>query len=139
MRKILLLTLLFAISYTTYAASRETADDNSMDPKIFDCHDTLPVFPGGTHNLVYYLSKNIKYPVVATEKGIQGRVLVRFTIDKDGAVIRPSVVRSVDPLLDAEAIRVISSMPKWIPGRVNGKYTQFLYVCPFNFKLTKTN
>ena len=135
MRKILLLALLFAISYTTYAASRETADDNTMISEVFDCHDTLPVFPGGTHNLVYYLSKHIKYPVVATEKGIQGRVLVRFTIDKDGTVSHPTVVRSVHPELDKEAIRVVSAMPKWIPGKQGETAVCVKLSCPISFRL----
>ena len=97
--------------------------------------DELPEFPGGTVSLLEYLRKNIKYPAVCRENNVQGRVVVSFIIDTDGSITEAEVVRSVDPLLDAEALRTISQMPAWKPGKKDGNIVKVKYSVPINFRL----
>ena len=85
--------------------------------------------------LLDYLRKNIKYPRICQENNIQGRVLVTFIVNKDGAIVDPEVVKSVNPSLDKEALRVISGMPKWKPGSQRGKPVRVKYTVPVNFRL----
>ena len=82
-----------------------------------------------------YLGSNIKYPTISQETGSQGKVIVQFVVDRDGTISNPEVVRGVDPYLDKEAIRVISSMPKWTPGVQNGKKVRVEYTVPVSFRL----
>ena len=82
-----------------------------------------------------YLSSNIKYPTISQETGSQGKVIVQFVVDRDGTISNPEVVRGVDPYLDKEAIRVISSMPKWTPGMQNGKKVRVKFTVPVSFRL----
>ncbi len=103
--------------------------------KVFDVVEQMPSFPGGQSALMEYLSKNVKYPVVAQENGVQGRVVVSFVVERDGSVTDVTVVKSVDPSLDREAQRVISSMPKWIPGKQNGQAVRVKYNVPVSFRL----
>lgn len=105
------------------------------DSIIFEVVDEQPEFPGGTGEMMKYISKTLKYPEDAFKNNVQGRVIVRFIITKDGSIKNPEVVRSVYPSLDAEAIRVISQMPKWTPGKQRGKAVNVRYVIPINFKL----
>ena len=97
--------------------------------------EDMPEFPGGQAALLDYLRKNIKYPRLSQENGVQGRVLVQFVVNKDGSIVDPEVVKSVDPLLDKEALRVISTMPKWKPGSQRGKPVRVRYTVPVNFRL----
>jgi len=97
--------------------------------------EVMPEFPGGTAALMKYLGSNIKYPTISQEAGSQGKVIVQFVVDKDGAISNPEVVRGIDPYLDKEAIRVISSMPKWKPGVQNGKKVRVKYTVPVVFRL----
>ena len=92
-------------------------------------------FPGGPSALFEYLSKNIKYPVVAEENGVQGRVIVTFVVERDGSITDVKVVKSVDPSLDKEAQRVVKSMPHWIPGKQNGSAVRVKYTVPVTFRL----
>lgn len=103
--------------------------------KVFEVVEQMPSFPGGDKALLEYLSSNIKYPVVAQENGVQGRVVVSFVVEKDGSITDVKVVRSVDPSLDKEAQRVVKSMPKWIPGKQNGSAVRVKYNVPVSFKL----
>lgn len=103
--------------------------------KVFDVVEQMPSFPGGNAALMEYLSKNVKYPVVAQENGVQGRVVVSFVVERDGSITDVKVVRSVDPSLDREAARVVSSMPKWIPGKQNGSTVRVKYNVPVAFRL----
>jgi len=103
--------------------------------KVFDVVEQMPSFPGGDAALMEYLSKNVKYPVVAQENGVQGRVIVTFVVERDGSVTDVKVIRSVDPSLDREASRVISSMPRWIPGKQNGSAVRVKYTVPVTFRL----
>ena len=105
------------------------------ETKIFEVVEQMPSFPGGDAALMQFLSKNIKYPVVAEENGIQGRVIATFVIERDGSITDVKVVKSVDPSLDKEAIRVLKSMPKWIPGKQNGSAVRVKYTVPVTFRL----
>lgn len=102
---------------------------------VFVVVETMPEFPGGQQALFKYLNESVKYPVIAQENNIQGRVIVQFVVERDGSVTDVQVVRSVDPSLDKEAKRVISSMPKWSPGKQRGKAVRVKYTVPVNFKL----
>lgn len=94
-----------------------------------------PEFPGGTAALMEYLRKNIKYPAICRENNIQGRVLVSFVVNKDGSIVDVEVVRGVNPSLDKEAVRVISQMPNWTPGRQLGRAVRVRYSLPVSFRL----
>ena len=102
---------------------------------IFRVVENMPEFPGGTVELMKYLSSNVKYPIIAQENGIQGRVIVQFTVRRDGTIDDVEVVRSADPNLDKEAIRVIKSMPNWKPGEQRGKKVNCKFTVPVVFKL----
>ncbi len=103
----------------------------------FEVVEQMPSLPGGEKELMSYLSKNIKYPVIAQEQGIQGNVVLRFVVSKDGSVTDVTIMRSLDPSCDKEAIRVVKSMPKWIPGRQNGIPVAVFYTLPIRFRLEK--
>ena len=105
------------------------------ETKVFDVVEEMPQFPGGQAALLEYLSKNIKYPVVAEENGVQGRVIVTFVVERDGSITDVKVVKSVDPSLDKEAARVVKSMPKWQPGKQNGSAVRVKYTVPVTFRL----
>ena len=103
--------------------------------KVFDVVEQMPSFPGGQAALMQYLSSHVKYPAVAEENGIQGRVTVQFVVEKDGSVTDVKTMKSVDPSLDKEAERVVKSMPKWIPGKQNGSAVRVKYFVPVVFRL----
>ncbi len=109
--------------------------ENTNGKKPFDVVEQMPQFPGGPAALMEYLSKNVRYPEEAYKNGIQGRVIVTFVVNKDGSISEASVVKSVDPQLDEEALRVAYSMPNWIPGRQNGEPVRVKYTVPITFKL----
>ena len=102
----------------------------------YELYLTMPKFPGGEKKMIKYLSENVKYPVVARENGIQGCVLVHFTVDKDGAIGDVTILRSGgDPSLNTEAVRVVNSMPNWIPGTKRGKPIRVRFTLPVIFRL----
>ena len=103
--------------------------------KVFEVVEQMPSFPGGDKALMDFLSNNVKYPVVAQENGVQGRVVISFVVEKDGSITDVRVVRSVDPSLDKEAARVVKSMPRWIPGKQNGAAVRVKYNVPVSFRL----
>ena len=103
--------------------------------KVFDVVEEMPHFPGGAAALQAFLSSNTKYPVVAQENGVQGRVTVSFVVERDGSITDVRVVRSVDPSLDREASRVVRSMPRWSPGKQNGSAVRVKYTVPVVFRL----
>ena len=103
--------------------------------KVFDVVEEMPHFPGGPAALQAFLSSNTKYPVVAQENGVQGRVIVSFVVERDGSITDVKVVRSVDPSLDREATRVVRSMPRWSPGKQNGSAVRVKYTVPVVFRL----
>ena len=118
------------------AAPVEAPVEEEEEEVVFVVVESMPEFPGGQQALFKYLSENVKYPVIAQDNGIQGRVICQFVVNKDGSIVDVEVVRSGgDPSLDKEAIRVIKSMPKWKPGKQRGKPVRVKYTVPVNFKL----
>lgn len=111
------------------------ADDPQSQEKVYDKADQMPEFQGGQEELINYLVKSIQYPDEAKKKGTQGKVFVNFVVGKDGSVTSAKILRAVDPLLDAEALRVIKAMPKWIPGKDKGKEVAVQYTLPISFAL----
>lgn len=107
--------------------------------KAFDVVEQMPQFPGGPAALMQFLSQNVKYPEEAYQKGTQGRVIVTFVVEKDGSITEAHVVRSIDPLLDKEALRVINSMPNWKPGTQNDEPVRVKYTVPITFRLQGNN
>ncbi|MBR2254172.1 MAG: energy transducer TonB, partial [Prevotella sp.] len=114
---------------------QEAEKPKEEETKVFDVVEQMPSFPGGMGALMQYLSSHIKYPVVAEENGIQGRVICTFIVERDGSITDTRVARSVDPSLDKEAVRVINSMPRWIPGKQNGTACRVKFTLPVTFKL----
>jgi len=108
-------------------------NEDSGEADIFQVVEDMPQFPGGS--VQKWLQKNVKYPMIAQENNIQGKVFVQFVIEKDGSVSDVKIARSVDPSLDKEAIRVIKAMPKWKPGKQRGKPVRVSYTVPINFQL----
>ena len=105
------------------------------EEQVFDMVEQMPTFPGGQQELMAYLGKNIKYPTIAQENGTQGRVIIQFVVERDGTITDVHVARGVDPYLDKEAVRVVQSMPKWIPGKQNGKAVRVKFTVPVMFRL----
>ena len=103
--------------------------------EIFQAVEQMPQFPGGEAELLKYISSHIKYPTMAAENNIQGRVVVKFVVQKDGNVGEVVVLRGKDPDLDKEAVRVVKTLPKFIPGKMNGQAVSVWYTLPINFKL----
>lgn len=111
--------------------------DNSVeDPenRVFDVVEVMPQFKGGDAVLMDYINKNLVYPAEAKEKGIQGRVVCKFIVERDGSLSDIKVLRSIDPLLDKEAIRLIQSMPKWNPGKQKGEKVRVYFILPITFR-----
>ena len=120
---------------TLTAAAAPTVSKSS---KVYEVVEEMPSFPGGKPAIAAYIAKTVKYPGPCLDNKIQGRVVCRFTVTKEGTVKDIVVTKSVDPLLDKEAIRVISLMPKWIPGKHNGARVDAKYTLPVTFRLTQT-
>lgn len=119
----------------TFVAPVVEEEEEESAQQIFTVVEKQPEFPGGTAELFKYLSKAIKYPVIAQENGIQGRVVCSFVVNRDGSIVDIQVMRGVDPSLDKEAIRVISEMPKWKPGEQRGKPVRVRFILPVQFRL----
>ncbi len=113
----------------------EPVKPKEEENKVFDVVEQMPSYPGGNGALMQYLSSHIKYPVIAEENGIQGRVICTFVVERDGSITDVRIAKSVDPSLDKEAMRVVSSMPKWIPGKQNGSAVRVKYTLPVTFRL----
>lgn len=116
-------------------ATPEPPKQEAEQNKVFDVVEQQPQFPGGMGALNQWLGSNIKYPAMAVENGIEGRVIVQFVVERDGSVSGVHVVRGVDPSLDKEATRVVAQMPKWIPGKQNGSAVRVKYTVPVTFRL----
>ena len=116
-------------------ATPPPAPKEEVTQKVFDVVEVMPSFPGGQGALIQYLNSHVKYPVVAQENGIQGRVTISFVVERDGSITDVKVARSVDPSLDKEAARVVSSMPRWTPGKQNGSAVRVKFNVPVVFKL----
>jgi protein TonB len=125
------------VDYADVLKDNRRITDEMMEgaSKVFVSVEVMPQFPGGDAELMKYLNTNIKYPAISAENGIEGRVVLRFVVGKDGRVSDIQVLKAVDPALDKEAIRVVGSMPKWIPGSQNGRHVAVYYTLPVLFRL----
>lgn len=112
-----------------------TAGNSKDDGRVFDVVEEQPRYPGGTNALMTYLRDNIKYPAEAAKAGIQGKVIVQFVIGKDGTVRDVKPIRNISPELDAEAVRVVAAMPKWVPGYQRDEAVNVRYTLPVNFRM----
>ena len=131
MKKLLFFLILgFATLITARAQNTDTPCG-----KVYQVVEQMPQFPGGPAAMMKFIADSLRYPSVVCTGGVEGRIVVRFVVDCKGNIVNPLVVRSVDPLLDREAIRLVKSMPKWIPGRQNGKPVCVIYKVPIRFKL----
>ncbi len=110
-------------------------EEEAEEANIFFIVEKMPLFPGGDLALRKYIAKNVKYPTIARENDIKGKVFIRFCVTKTGDVNKVTVLRGVDPLLDKEAIRVVKNLPKWSPGEQRGKKVNVWYTVPINFQL----
>lgn len=108
--------------------------EDTGETEVFHVVEDMPSFPGG--NVSKWIAKNVKYPVLAMENGIQGKVFIQFVIERDGSITDVKVARGVDASLDKEAVRVVQSMPKWKPGKQRGKPVRVAYTLPINFQLS---
>ncbi len=113
----------------------EIVVEEKKEEQVFTAVEQMPQFPGGDAELMKYISSNIKYPTMAMENNIQGRVVVQFVVTKTGKIGEVKVVRSKDPDLDKEAVRVVKSLPNFIPGKMNGQAVNVWYTLPITFKL----
>ncbi len=116
---------------------RAVGDDSTVSDKekVYQVVEQQPSFPGGREELFKYLAYNVRYPIDAAKNKIEGRVLVTFVVEHDGSISNVNVANSVYPSLDKESIRVVSGMPKWIPGKANGKTIRVKYTIPITFRL----
>ena len=113
------------------ASVKEVEEENP----VFFIVEEMPEFPGGDAALIAYIAQSVKYPQIAQENGIQGKVYVNFVVGKDGSISNVKIARGVDPSLDKEAIRVVTALPKWKPGKQGGKPVRVSYTVPINFVL----
>ncbi len=110
-------------------------EEEEDDTQVFFIVEDMPEFPGGELALRKFIANSIKYPVIAQENGIEGKVYVTFVVDKDGSVSDAKIARGVDPSIDKEALRVVSNLPRWKPGKQRGKPVRVSYTVPINFVL----
>ncbi len=110
-------------------------EEEELDPIDFAVVEEKPLFPGGDAALMQFIANNTKYPEIAKENGIQGRVFVQFVIDINGKVTSVRIARGVDPYLDQEALRVVKMIPNWTPGRQRGQAVPVNFIVPINFRL----
>ena len=133
----------FTLDADNFRLSIQTTEDNPVqiirnnNDSIYQIVDEMPQYPGGEKAMMEYVAKNVKYPQEAKDKEIQGRVFVSFVVEKDGSVSTVKVLRGIGGGCDEEAVRVVSSMPKWKPGIKDGKPVRVSYMMPLNFKLTE--
>ena len=127
------------IEYESEIEDTESDEDLEIveedDEEVFMVVENMPKFPGGDLGLMKYIQKNVKYPPIAKEYNITGKVYISFVVDKSGSVTNVKVVRGVDENLDAEAVRVIKSLPKYKPGKQRGKPVRVMFTTPINFRL----
>ena len=133
MKKLIILSLMALFGLTTVSAQKTVVAQKNQ--KVFDVVEQMPEYPGGIQALFEYLSQNVKYPSDAENQKVEGRVIATFIVETDGTSNNVEVVKPVFPSLDAEAIRVLSGMPKWTPGKQSGKEVRVKYTVPINFNL----
>jgi protein TonB len=133
MKKFIIMALMAVFGLTTVSAQKTVVAKKNQ--KVFDIVEQMPEYPGGQAALFEFISKNVKYPDDAVKKKVEGKVFVTFVVDTDGKITDVSLMRKVFPSLDAEAIRVISAMPNWIPGKQKGQVVRVKYTVPIMFRL----
>ena len=124
-----------AVKYTVPITFRLKSPVEEAKEETLAVVDVMPQYPGGDRELLKFIAQSIKYPTDAQEAGVQGRVICSFVVDKKGNIVEPKIIRGIDPSLDAEALRVIGMMPRWTPGRQDGKAVRVLYTVPITFRL----
>jgi protein TonB len=130
------LIAVFAFEPDQQTKTKSSSDKSSqIQEKVYEKVEQMPEFPDGESGLHNYISKSVKYPPEAVKKGIKGKVFVSFVVAKDGLVTDAKIARGADPMLDAEALRIVNAMPKWIPGKDKGKIVAVQYTIPINFVL----
>lgn len=117
------------------AVAKATTPISRTEGKVYEKVENMPEFPGGVQGLMQYISSNLKYPAAAQKAGVQGKVIVSMIVDKEGNITDPKIIKGITPLLDAEAIRIISDMPQWKPGTDKGEKVNVQYTIPLVFKL----
>jgi len=133
MKKFIIMALMAVFGLTTVSAQKTIVAKKNQ--KVFDIVEQMPEYPGGQAALFEFISKNVKYPDDAVKKKVEGKVFVTFVVDTDGKITDVSLMRKVFPSLDAEAVRVISAMPNWIPGKQKGQVVRVKYTVPIMFRL----
>ena len=133
MKKLFLMSLMAICCLMTVNAQKTVVSQKNQ--KVFDVVQQMPEFPGGMPALFEFLAANMKYPKDAEQQKVEGQVIVTFVVETDGSVTEATVVKKVFPSLDVEAVRMAMAMPKWTPGRQNGKVVRVKYALPINFKL----
>ena len=133
MKKLIIMSLMALLGLTTVSAQKTVVAQKNQ--KVFDVVEQMPEYPGGIQALFEYLQQNVKYPEDAVKQKIEGRVIATFVVETDGSINNVEVVKPAFPSLDAEAVRVLSAMPKWTPGMQSGKVVRVKYTVPINFNM----
>jgi protein TonB len=133
MKKLILMLLVAECCLITANAQKTVV--SQTDQKVFDTVEQMPEYPGGMQAMIEFLQTNMKYPEDAAKQKVEGRVMVQFVVETDGSVSDVHVAKQVFPSLDAEAIRVVQAMPKWMPGKEKGKVVRVKYNLPIVFRM----
>jgi TonB family protein len=133
--RLFVLALLALVPALGFSQTSDKVQDTTKEEMIYDMPEIMPKYPGGPDALDEFLKANLKYPPAAKEKGIQGKVYVQFVVEKDGSITNVEVRRGVNPLLDAEALRVAKLLPNFEPGTMRGKKVRVRYTLPVAFVL----
>ena len=133
MKKLIMMSLMAMLGLTTVNAQKTVVAEKNQ--QVFDVVEQMPEYPGGFQALFEYLGQNVKYPEDAEKQKIEGRVLANFVVETDGSISNVEVIKPAFPSLDAEAVRVLSAMPKWTPGMQSGKVVRVKFTVPINFNL----
>lgn len=131
MKKLIMMSLMAMFGLTTVSAQKTVVAEKNQ--QVFDVVEQMPEYPGGIQALFEYLQQNVKYPEDAKKQKIEGRVIATFVVETDGSINNVEVAKPAFPSLDAEAVRVLSAMPKWKPGMQSGKAVRVKYTVPINF------
>lgn len=135
MKKVLFLIMLFGLTFSVMGQENVTNSEENSDNNVYSIVETMPEPEGGLNNIYSFLANNTKYPKTAIDKNISGLVIVEFVVEKDGSISNPVVKRSLSPECDAEAVRVVKSMPNWTPAKMGDKTVRCRYALPIRFLL----
>lgn len=135
MKKLILMSMMAAVCLMTASAQKTVVSQSNQN--VYDVVEQMPEYPGGMEAMIEFLSTNVKYPEDAIKQNIGGRVMVMFVIEPDGSVTNVRVAKKVFPSLDAEAVRVVKTMPKWKPGKEKGRAVRVNFTIPVIFSIKK--